>query len=163
MSIFVRRQIKATAARGILNSISDGTVFNYRVTDSLPKYVLKLDPGKVAYGFFSLEAGESYVIPLPETYESTERLCCLIKTTTIGKIVTVSPTHGTSTVLVKGTDSTAEGEHPGIYVFQADTTSITASVPAGSSDCDFEYFFYEVPDLSSENSYRLGLQALGVA
>lgn len=160
--MFLQRQIAATTVEGEKTYLADGTKVPYKLTDVLPKYALKLGEGKYASSYIGLDDGDSYVAQLPEGYASTEMLSCIIRSQSIVKVVIVSPDHGTSTFLLKGTNGTTNGDHPGLLMWQGTVTSITISSPTGAGAALVDYFFFEIPDLTSADSWRLGNRALGV-
>lgn len=159
--MFLQRQISVSLVEGQKDSLADGHKYPYKLVDVLPKYVLRLDNGSVSSGYLELDDGDSSSLQLPQAYVSTERLSCIIRSTLPTKLVVVSPDHGSSTFLLKSTDSEDEGEHFGSIMWQGTVTSITASLPAGSDPCEIEYFFFILPDLDSPTSYQMGETALG--
>lgn len=159
--MFLQRQISASLVEGEKISLADGVYFPYKLTDVLPKYILRLGEGQVSSGYLELAATESSVLQLPANYVNTDRLSVIIRTNQIVKCVVVSPDHGSSTFLTKSTDSTDEGEHLGPIMWQGTVTSITLSIPATFSSALIEYFMFVIPDLSEPTSYRLGQTALG--
>lgn len=159
--MYLQRQISASCVEGEKESLADGTRFPYKLTDVLPKYILKLGEGKITSDYIRLDAADSYAIPLPEGYTNTEKLSCIIRSNAICKVVIVSPDHGTSTFLIKGTSGTTDGDHNGMIMWQGTVTSITLSVPTAFDPALIDYFLFEVPDLTSADSYQLGETALG--
>jgi hypothetical protein len=159
--MFLQRQISASLVEGDQETLANGYKFPYKLVDVLPKYVLALGEGEVTSGYLELEATDSTVLQLPAAYVSPARISCVIRASNITKVVVVSPTHGTSTYLIKSTNTEAEGEHFGLLMWQGDITSITVSVPATFEDSLVEYFMFVIPDLDSPDSYLIGDRAIG--
>jgi hypothetical protein len=117
---------------------------------------LVLEPGKQIYHAFSLAQNTSATLPLPENYDSDNRLYIAVRCNLKGRVVFTSPTHGTSTVLLLGTDSDDDGVHAAFWTYQGDMTTFAVSVPStadGGLTTDFEVFMYEIPDLEDFESY----------
>jgi len=162
MTVHLRRQIAIRTAKGILDGLPDATVFPYRLTDVLPKFVLNLSNGSYSANTIEMNATDSYVVPLPVNYDSANRISCFFRTTSPIKVVIVDPELGTSTHLIKATNGTTKGDHYGILMWQGRVTSITVSVPATFADAEIDYFLFNIPDLTLDASWQIGNQALGV-
>jgi hypothetical protein len=161
MSTYLRRQISARVVDGTKESLADGTVFSYRLSDVLPKYVLKLANGKYQNAYFALDASDSYVMPLPPEYDTTQKLSVTIKATAVCKVVIVDPDLGTSTFLLKGSSGDTDGDHSGVLMWQGRVTSITISVAAAGETTEIDVFMFEIPDTEVAASWRTGSQAIG--
>lgn len=159
--MFLQRQISVSLVEGEKESLADGYKFPYKLVDVLPKYVLRLGEGKVTSGYLSLAATESSSLQLPASYDVERPLSCIIRSTLRCKVVVVSPTHGSSTFLIKSTNDADDGYHYGFIMWQGDVTSITVSVPAGFNTALVDYFFWEVPDLDEPTSWQMGARAIG--
>lgn len=160
--MFLQRQISATLVEGEKTSIADGSKFPYKLVDVLPKYILRLGEGKVTSGYFSLAADDATNPQLPQDYDGTvDRLSCIIRSTNIVKVQCSSTTFGSTEYLLKATNSTDEGQHFGMLMFQGDVTSMDISVPTGFEDAEVEYFFWVIPDLDLATSWQLGQTAIG--
>ncbi len=159
---FLRRQVAVRTVQGIVSALPSGTVFPYRLTDVLPKYVLKLDAGTYSSDTITLNASDSFAIPVPAAYDSANRIACFMRCTARCKVVIVDPELGTSTFLVKSTSGTTDGDHKGILMWQGRVTSITVSIPAAFADCIIDYWLWDIPDLALAASWQNGIQALGV-
>ncbi len=79
----------------------------------------------------------------------------------------VSPTIGTGKVLLEGTNDSAAGVHPGLWVYQGDITSIQLTRPStangGVVGTSFSVFSYIIPDLDDAENYYDKELALGHA
>lgn len=159
--MFLLRQIAATLCEGEVDSIADGPRQPYKYVDSLPKYVMQIGDGKVGSDYIRLDATDSYVIPLPENYDTTQKLSVIVRSNAICKLVIVDPDLGTSTLLLKGCNGETDGDHFGMIMWQGRVSSITVSVPTAFDPALIEYFIYEVPDLNVAASYRIGERAIG--
>jgi hypothetical protein len=159
--MYLRRQIAVRVCNDIVDSLAEGTVFTYSLSDVLPKYVLKLASGKVIQDYIDLDAGESFSLPLPANYDTDEKLCVTIRSNERIKVVVVDPDLGTSTHLVMASSGTTDGDHEGILMWQGRVTSITVSVPATFDTAQIEFFMWEIPDLTIPASWRTGSQAIG--
>ncbi len=164
MTVYLRRQVAVRAAKGIISSLPEGVVFPYRLTDVLPKYVLKLDNGAYSSDSIVLNSTDSFSVPLPANYSGSNQLACFIRATGRAKVVIIDPSAlGTSTFLLKATSSAAQGDHKGIMMWQGQVTSITVSVPAAfTDDSVIDYFLWCIPDLTLADSWQTGIQALEV-
>lgn len=165
MSIFAQRQFAIVLGAGAPASLADVATPLVPWRDVLPKYVLKLTDGKFNTGYFRRAVNTSNGIALPNNYSSTAQLAGVIIANGKAKVRVVSPTYGTSNVLLYGTKGSTLGDHRGIHAFVADTTSVTVLIPTalqGGADTLIEYAFWEVPDLTAAASWRDGLLALGV-
>ena len=158
--INLQRQVAGLLAEGETFAVQDATSFSYKVFDVLPKIVLKLEEGKYVQNSFLLEDGDEYDVQLPDDYDSANRLAVTIRSNAIIKVEAIlSPT--THTFLLKGTDTSSNGDHPGVLMFQQSLDELTISNPTGNVDAFIEYFIYEIPDLDSPSSYRTGNMAFG--
>lgn len=162
MTIYLRRQNSVRVCEGNVASLSEGYVFPFRLTDVLPKYVLKLANGKYTQNSARLAATESLTVALPAGYDTTEKLACVVRSTETIKAVIVDPDLGTSTHLIKSTSGTTEGNHFGVLQWQGRITSITLSVPTAFDTALVDWFLWEIPDLTDPDSWQIGTQATGV-
>lgn len=159
--MFLQRQISASCVDGQKEYLSDASKFPYKLTDVLPKYVLQLGEGAVTSDYIRLDASTSYSVPLPSDYDSDDILSCVFRSTARCRIELVSPDHGTSTLLLKSTYGSIEGDHFGMIMWQGKVTSITVDVPSGFDPALIDYFCFKVPDLDDPNSYQIGDRAIG--
>lgn len=165
MTTFLQRQHALVLASGQVDSLRDVPQAVWRLRDVLPKYTLSLADGKMIAGYFRIAAAANSTFDLPPEYTPGARLCGIIIVDAKAKLVMVSPTFGTNTYVLYGTNGTTKGNHRGIYEFCCDTTSINIaipSVPNGGEDTLVEHAFWELPDLSLAASWRDGPIALGV-
>jgi len=160
--MYLQRQISAVCTEGEQEYLSNSQKFPYRLADVLPKYVLAIGNGEYTSDYIRLDATDSYVIPLPESYTSSDRLSVIIRSNAICRVVVISPDHGTSTFLLKATNGTTAGDHFGSIMWQGTVTSITVDVPTAFDPALVEYFAFKIPDLTEASSWRLGDRALGV-
>lgn len=169
MSDTLNRTVYGRIYRGAFEQIADtnpgdliGAIF-----DKTYMPALLLEPGKQIYQAFSLAQNTSATLPLPENYTVGARLYVAIRSDLKSRVIVTSPTHGsTLTTLIKGTDSTTDGEHAGFWTYQGDITTIAVSVPStadGGATTAFEVFMYEIPDLSDFESYYDKQIGLGVS
>lgn len=154
--MYVYRQITGFLAAGDAPSIAEATVFPWRLRDVRAAIVLKLAEGKVAGDSIRLNSAQSFVVPLPSDYDTTRPLFCLFKSSSVARVVTVSPAHATSTALIK----CATG-YPGIFQWAGRVTSITLSNPHATDATEIEYLLHELPDLTLAASFRGGSMAFG--
>lgn len=159
--MFLQRQIASWLATGNHPRMAEATVFPWRARDVRATLALVLGDGKVAGDSIRLDNGDSFLVPLPNAYDSSNPLFAIIRASSIGKCVTVSPAHATSTVLIKGTDSDAAGAYPGFLQWSGRVTSITLSNPQPSDPVLFDWLLFEVPDLDEASSFRGGNAAFG--
>lgn len=127
---------------------------------------LVIDPGKQIYQQFSLAQNASASLSLPENYTVGARLYIAVMTDFKARVVVVSPTHGTGTTLLKGTDSDDDGDHASFWTSQMDVTSLTVSIPStadGGVTTIVQAFMYEIPDLDDFESYYDKQIGLGVS
>lgn len=162
MTIHLRRQVAIRTVQGIVDTLPDGTVFPYRLTDVQPNHVLNIGNGLYTSNSIELNASDSYSIPVPSGYSSANKLACILRADSICKVVIVDPSLGTSTFLLKGTQGTTKGDHKGLLMWQGRVTSITVSVPATYDDTIIDYFLWSIPDLTDEASWMYGNQITGV-
>lgn len=162
MTTYFRRQIAARSVDGLKDYLSEGKVFSYRLSDVDPKYVLKLANGKHIQNYISLDATESYALPLPPNYDTTQKLHCTIKATERCKVVVVDPDLGTSTFILMASSGSTDGDHEGLLMWQGRVTSITVSVPAAFDTALINYSIWEIPDTEDPDNWRIGVQATGV-
>jgi len=160
--MFLQRQIAAISVDGQHTDLGDGTVVPYKLTDVLPKYVLRLASGATTSNYVRLNANTSYAVPLPASYTVASRLSCIFRANNFCRLVIVSPTHGTSTLLLKSTTGTTKGNHSGMIMWQGDVTSITINVPVGFDPTLIDWCMFQIPDLADADSYRIGSRAIGV-
>lgn len=160
--MYIQRQIAMTVGEGQKTTLPDMRDIYYRMTDVQPKYALNIANGEYSSDKIRLDASDSYTVQLPENYTNASRLhCCFVVKQADCKAVIVSPDHGTSTVLLKATTGTTNGEHAGVLMFSGTVTSIVLSVDAGADSSLIEYFLYKIPDLSLAASWRIGSRAVG--
>lgn len=161
MTAYIRRQNSVRVCEGLVQNLSEGYVFPFRLTDVLPKYVLKLEDGKYTQNYVRLAATESVTVALPANYDTDQRLACVIRSTAIVKAVIVDPVLGTSTHLIKSTSGSTKGNHFGVLQWQGRITSITLSVPTAFDTALVDWFLWEIPDLEDPDSWQIGTQATG--
>lgn len=158
--MFLQRQISAVTGNGEKTSVADMPSVVWRLNDILPKYTLVLADGDWTSDYIKLDSADTYTVQLPANYTNASRLSCCFRSTAVVKLTVVSPTHGTSNFLLKGTNGTTDGDHKGIIMWQGDVTSILLTAAA---DALVDYCLFKVPDLTDADSYQLGQRALGVA
>lgn len=168
MSDTINRTIYGRIFRGSSEQISDTGPWDLigALFDKTNMPALLLDPGKQAYQSFSLAQNTSAAIPRPEAYDAADRLYVAVQSDFKSRVVIVSPTHGTSTVLLKGTDSDDDGTHASFFTWQGDVTSVTISIPStadGGVTTAVQVFMYAIPDLSDFESYFDKQIGLGVS
>lgn len=159
MSDTVGRTVYGRIFAGTLDEESDATAGALRAQlfDRLTMPSLYVDTGKTISYDLTLDTTGG-VLTLPPNYDDDNRLYVALTTDVEIKIITVSPTHGTNSVLVMGTTGSTDGEHAGFYCWQGDVTSITiVSLVAAT----LSVFMYEIPDLTDQDSYVGGSLALG--
>lgn len=159
--MYILRQFQASLADGERSAMAEATRFTWRLRDILPKYTLSIASGLYSNGY-QLVDDTSFAVPLPEDYDTANRLYYALRAEGIVKATVVSPTHGTSTFLIKGTTGTTNGDHHGLLIGVGDITSITLVTSASSVTTPVEWFFFSLPDLTDADSFRLGQLALGV-
>lgn len=161
--MFILRQITARLAAGArLTSVADAVTFPFRMNDVLRRFILKIEDGLWCADTVYLDASDAEALPLPAAYQPTERLHVMLRASLPVKVVVVNNLAVSSSFLIQAMKSTAEGVHPGVLTFQGKVASITVSVPAASDDVQVDYFAFQLPDLNDADSYRDGLQAVGV-
>ncbi len=127
---------------------------------------LVLDQGLNIYYNFSLAQNSSATLALPENYSTPSRLYIAVRTNHNARVVFTSPTHGTRTVLLCGTDSDDDGEHGAFWTYQGDMTTFAVSIPStvqGGETTSVQVFMYEIPDLDDFESYYDKQIGLGVS
>ncbi len=168
MSDTLNRTVYGRIFRGAHEQIADtgpweliGALF-----DKTNMPALIIEPGKQIYHAFSLAQNTSAALARPESYSVANKLYIAVRSNFKARVVIVSPTHGTGTVLLKGTDSDDDGEHGAFYTYQGDVTSVTISIPTtadGGVTTAVQCFMYEIPDLSDFESYYDKQIGLGVS
>lgn len=126
---------------------------------------LLIEDGKQIFHSFTMAVNESQVIQLPQDYDDAQRLYIAIQVNGKAKVALVSPTHGSSAVLLDGLDTDADGTHNAFYSHQGDITSVTISTPTallGGTTTEVKVFMYELPDLEVATSYFDKQIGLGV-
>lgn len=148
--MYISRQFSAQLAQG---NVQDDEYYLpvYQSYDVDPSIKLEIDPGKNAGDYITIAAAGSYIVQLPDEYDTAERLFVLIAAEGICRCVIVSPVHSTSTALIKGEDS----ERPGLYSVCERVTSITLSNPTAVA-INVQVSLFELPDLTVSSSYSNG-------
>jgi hypothetical protein len=162
--MLIERQLNFMLARDYPQDIVDAKKFVWQIRDVEPRNKLKIAPGLMAQGFIFLEGLQSYVASLPIDYDSTQYLhfvCMASLPTTV--TVTRSPTTGSNYFGVFGTNSTAEGAHPGQLCFQeTGVTQIEFANVVSANRTEIAWFMFQMPPLQSQGSWKDGVQTLGV-
>lgn len=160
MSFFVQRQYSGFVGDG---SSTDPTTYSkqsrlWELQDVYPSKILKLADGlyianqaQVAGASF-----QTYAVPLPGSYSSTNRLCFALKTDQNIKVSFTSPDNPASAVIVYA----PSGQY-GFYSCCQTVTSISIVVP-GATAANISYVAYQLPDLSLTGSWRDGYQTVGI-
>jgi hypothetical protein len=123
----------------------------YQNYDVQPYLKPKIEPGKNIGAVITLAAAGTYLVQLPNDYDTENRLFVLISAQGVCRCVLVSPAHATSTILIKGESSA----RPGIYSVCERVSSITLSNPTATA-FDVQVSTYELPDLSLSASFSNG-------
>lgn len=160
MSQFVQRQISAFCGMGTETDAVEYGIADrsWSQQDVYPAKILKLDDGKQENDQFTLAAGSSQAIKLPQSYDVTKRLFVVVRATETVKIVT-SSAEPTSTVLVRA--GNADVQDSILSFVSLGVTSVLVSNPTAISAV-VESFCYEYPDLDSPDSWRDGTLTTGV-
>lgn len=158
MSDTLNRTVYGRLFKGAHDEIADTGPYDLigALFDKTYMPALLLDPGKNIYYNFSLAQNASATLPLPENYSSANRLYIAVRVNLKARVVFTSPTHGTRTVLLRGTDSTDDGDHGGFWTYQGDMTTFAVNVPTtgdGGATTSIQVFMYEIPDLEDFENY----------
>ena len=161
--MLIERQLNFMLAKDDPIDIVDAKKFIWQIRDIEPRNKLKIAPGLMAQGSISLTGTEQYTAPLPVFYNPV-RYLHFVCVASLPAVVTVtrSPTTGSNYFGVFGTNSYAEGEHPGHLTFQENgiTQIIFRNVtPANVTQID--WFMFELPVLNLPDSWKDGVQTLG--
>lgn len=168
--MFVLRQVTARLTAGLVQALGDVVTYPFRWIDVPRRMVLKLvGDGRMESDYVVLIPSATKTITLPNGYTAGvtlanggKRLRCSFRSNDVVRLVIVSPDQGTSTILVKGTNGTTNGNHDGYLVFTGTITSISIQAPAtNAADVEVEYMLYELPDLTTSAAYRDGTLAFG--
>jgi hypothetical protein len=159
MSDTLNRTVYGRIFRGSHQAIADTGPWEMigSLYDKTYMPALLLEPGKQIFHRFSLAQNTSATLPLPENYDSAERLYIAVRSNLPARVVFTSPTHGaTRTILLNATDDTDNGTHAAFWTFQGDMTTFAVSVPStadGGATTEFDVFMYEIPDLDDFESF----------
>jgi hypothetical protein len=164
----LNRTVFGRIFRGALTEIANTGPWDMigSLYDSTNMPALLLESGKQTYQEFSLAQNSSATLSLPENYDSAEKLYIAVWSDLKARVVFTSPTHGSRTVLLKGTDDDDNGEHAAFWTYQGDMTTFAVSVPQtseGGATTAFRVFMYEIPDLADFESYYDKQIGLGVS
>lgn len=159
--MYLQRQISVQLCEGEKETAAEGYRFPYRLVDVLPKYVLNVGDGAISSGYFELGTGDTLTLPLPEEAAATDYVSVILRSRTRVRVEVTYNSLPTSVFLMEGTDSTDEGEHPGLLMFQGKIVSIQVTIPTGEVASLLEYFMFKVPDLDIAASYQIGDRAIG--
>lgn len=165
---FIQRQITGTVGIGDYTTMAqfDPSKNVWSLNDVRPTTIMKIDPGKHSSGVLTIPATTgTATVPLPESYDTANRLAVFIFSNTIIKCVTVSPAHSTSSVLIKpsaASNANSSNEQRGILNWIGRVTSITLS-NVQSVAATVQYMMWEYPtDISASTTWRSGAQTTGV-
>ncbi len=164
----VNRQIYNRLFKGAFEQIADTSPSDLigAVFDKTLMPALLIDPGKQVYYSYTLLQNESVSLSLPPQYSAASRLYIAVRTDLKARVVFTSPTHGTRTILLKGTDTATLGTHGAFWSFQGDMTTFAVSVPStadGGATTKVQVFMYEIPDLADFESYYDKQIGLGIS
>lgn len=165
MTQSLKRNIKGRVFRGTLSAESGPWDLTAMVYDRHVMPALDIANGSSFFQEFRLDQAESATIPLPEAAVTASVIYVAVRCNLLTRITYTSPTLGTGKkVLIKATDSTADGEHMGFWVYQGDLTSLAISIPStadGGATTLVSVMMYIVPDLTLAASFTDRNQGLG--
>lgn len=163
------RQIYGRIFSGAHESIAYTTpsMLQGAIFDKTYMPALLIERGKQAFYEFQIPQSGSYTVPLPEDYDTDNRLYIAVRTDLNATITYTSPTHGAGKkVLLKATDSDDDGTHAAFWTFQGDMTTFAVSIPStangGATTC-VQVFMYEIPTLTDFESFFDKQIGLGVS
>ncbi len=129
--------------------------------DVYPAKIQILNDGDIMADEITFAALGSGALPLPSGYTSAGRLSVFMRVSSTVKIVIVSPSVSTSTVLVKAGTAT---DSNGFFSFTGRVTSMTVTNPSATAAATVEYFAWEYPsDITVAAAWRDGAQTIGTA
>lgn len=158
MTTYVQRQFSAFLGNG---SNTDPVMYGvanrlWTSQDVYPAKILKLASGEAQTVVLFLNVDSAGTVSLPSGYVSTSKLMFTLSTDSTVKVVTVSPDHPTSTVLVKA----ATGQN-GLFSFVGTVTSIVVTNESLTATATVIYNLFEYPDITDPDSWRDGTQTTG--
>lgn len=165
----LNRTVYGRLFRGTLAQIADTGPWDLigAIFDKTNMPALLLEKGKSVYYSFNLAQNATTTLPLPENYDAANKLYIAVRSNLKARITFTSPTHGSGKiVLIKGTDTDADGDHAGFWVYQGDMTTFAVSIPStadGGFTTEVQVFMYEIPDLDDFESYYDKQIGLGVS
>jgi hypothetical protein len=159
----ILRQVSMILAKGQLTTPAQAADVRQRWRDVPSKLALSVADGKYDQGAALISTVQT--IPLPNAYTAGQRLYCAFS---VGgsdpvKITVVSPDHGASVYLLKGSNDAVNGYRTRPLVWVGTVTSITAVNAGAATLIPLDWFMFELPDLTLAASYRIGQLALGVS
>jgi hypothetical protein len=161
MTDFVQRQLAATLGPGSATTLAQfapsAALWSFR--DVYPANILKLADGKHTTGDIPLTITDPRTIPLPKDYDTANKLAVFISSTQTIKVVTVSPSTPTSTLLLR---AGLASDQRGFMSFVDRVTSITITNPQPVAAV-VSFMVYEYPsDLTDPDNWRDGVETTGV-
>ena len=95
-----------------------------------------------------ISAAGSYTLPLPDSYTNASYLHVAIVTEDYMRVLTTSPNHAASTVLLHGTATC-----PAVHIMTEQITTIVLQNPHATDACRFCYSLAKLPDITDEDSF----------
>lgn len=162
--MLVQRQFNAMLFNGNPVDIVDGKKLIWQFRDIEPRNKLKIAHGLSADGSIILTASQTYEADLPQNYDSSKYLAFYcVSTSPILVTVTRNPSTSSNYLYIFATDSSSEGEHFGHLSFQEkNITGITFRNLVSMNLAEISWIMYEMPSLTSPDSWKDGVQTLGV-
>ncbi len=160
MSTFIQRQFAGWIAPG---TDTDPVTYPpstrvWETRDVYPSSILKIEDGLQISFETTLATLGSLVLPLPQLYDSANRLFVLIRSNLLVKLVTIHPVLGTSSSLLR---PGADTDQNGFQSFVGRVTSITLTNPSATT-ATIQYMAYEYPDLTLSASWQNSFQTPGI-
>jgi len=162
MSEYVQRQVSGTLCVGDYSTMAqfDPSKNLWSQTDVVPTTIMKIGNGKTSSGVLTLPATTgTATVPLPQNYDTAQRLAVTIYSDKIIKVTTVSSAHTTSVGLIR---PGASPDQKGMMSWVGRVTSITLA-NVQSTAATVTYMMWEYPeDIENQSAWRTGSQTTGV-
>lgn len=161
--MLVERQNNFMLAKDYPVDIVDAKKWAWMLRDIEPRNKLKIASGLYLSGSALLTGSQTDTLQLPEAYDGVSPLAfSLVASFPVLVQVTTNPSIVSAPIYVFGTNTTTEGEHYGHCCFQqTNVTAITVTNLVGANLAQIAWVMYQIPTLTSPNSWKDGSQTIG--
>ena len=156
---FANRRFAVSVVPGIQTTLYGTDSVVSQIQEGPQRNVMALlDQGRFSSDVTQLAAGSTFAVPLPSTYNPSNRLLVLLFSDQIVKLTAVQPVLGTAVLMLR---AGLAPDQPGIASFCGQVTSLSL-LNSSATLANLEWFLLELPAIATNAGWRNGVLSTGL-